>query len=92
MAKEKTVELKPRAEKISEEHLKQLQQIVNNINGIQFNVGKIESQKHTLLHDLAKTQDRITLIQDMLMKEYGNYDVNLTDGTINWPKEKTDEK
>ena len=41
MAKEKTVELKPKAEKISEEHLKQLQQIVNNINGIQFNIGKI---------------------------------------------------
>tara|TARA_R100000700_G_scaffold9843_2_gene14271 strand:- start:80 stop:358 length:279 start_codon:yes stop_codon:yes gene_type:complete len=92
MAKEKTVELKPKAEKISEEHLKQLQQIVNNINGIQFNIGKIESQKHTLLHDLVKNQDRITLMQDVLMKEYGNYDVNLTDGTINWPKEKEDEK
>tara|TARA_Y100001973_G_scaffold105342_1_gene178170 strand:+ start:2332 stop:2610 length:279 start_codon:yes stop_codon:yes gene_type:complete len=92
MAEEKTVELKPKAEKISEEHLKQLQQIVNNINGIQFNIGKIESQKHTLLHDLVKNQDRITLMQDVLMKEYGNYDVNLTDGTINWPKEKEDEK
>ena len=92
MADEKTVELKPKAEKISEEHLKQLQQIVNNINGIQFNIGKIESQKHTLLHDLVKNQDRITLMQDVLMKEYGNYDVNLTDGTINWPKEKADEK
>jgi len=31
-------------------------------------------------------------MQDMLTKEYGNYDVNLTDGTINWPKEKLDEK
>ena len=92
MAEEKTVELKPKAEKISEEHLKQLQQIVNNINGIQFNIGKIESQKHTLLHDLVKNQDRITLMQDVLMKEYGNYDVNLTDGAINWPKEKADEK
>ncbi len=92
MAKEKTVELKPKAEKISEEHLKELQKIVNNINGIQFNIGKIEAQKHTLLHDLATTQDRVALMQDTLMKEYGNYDVNLTDGTINWPKENKDEK
>ena len=92
MAKEKTVELKPTAEKISEEHLKELQKIVNNINGIQFNIGKIEAQKHTLLHDLATTQDRVALMQDTLMKEYGNYDVNLTDGTINWPKENKDEK
>ena len=77
---------------ISEEHLKELQKIVNNINGIQFNIGKIEAQKHTLLHDLAITQDKIGLMQDTLMKEYGNYDVNLTDGAINWPKEKADEK
>ena len=41
MAKEKTVELKPKAEKISEEHLKELQKIVNNINGIQFNISSL---------------------------------------------------
>tara|TARA_Y100001963_G_C6502390_1_gene318444 strand:- start:121 stop:399 length:279 start_codon:yes stop_codon:yes gene_type:complete len=92
MAKEKTVDLKPKVEKISEEHLRELQKIVNNINGIQFNIGKIEAQKHTLLHDLAVTQDKVGLMQDTLMKEYGSYDVNLTDGTINWPKEKKDEK
>jgi hypothetical protein len=92
MAKEKTVDLKPKVEKISEEHLRELQKIVNNINGIQFNIGKIEAQKHTLLHDLAVTQDKVGLMQDALMKEYGSYDVNLTDGTINWPKEKKDEK
>ena len=87
MADEKTVELKPRAEKISAEHLKQLQQIVNNINGIQFNIGKMEVQKHNLLHDLAMSRDKITLMQDTLQKEYGSYDVNLNDGSINWPKD-----
>ena len=34
MAKEKTVELKTKAEKVSEEHLKELQNIVNAINNI----------------------------------------------------------
>tara|TARA_R110002020_G_scaffold224153_2_gene433632 strand:- start:712 stop:1008 length:297 start_codon:yes stop_codon:yes gene_type:complete len=85
MAKEKTVELKTKAEKVSNEHLGELQKIVNAINGIQFNIGKIESQKHNMLHELAGAQDRVTLMQDTLMKEYGSYDVNLTDGTINWP-------
>tara|TARA_R100000152_G_C6635015_1_gene81415 strand:- start:196 stop:504 length:309 start_codon:yes stop_codon:yes gene_type:complete len=85
--KDKVVELKPRVEKISKEHLEQLQKTVNNINGIQFNIGKIEAQKHTLLHDLAVSQDQVALLQDMLVKEYGSYDVNLNDGTINWPKE-----
>ena len=85
--KDKVVELKPRVEKISKEHLEKLQKTVNNINGIQFNIGKIEAQKHTLLHDLAVSQDQVALLQDMLVKEYGSYDVNLNDGTINWPKE-----
>ena len=88
MAKEeKTVELKPRVEKISNEHLDQLQKIVNQINQIQFSVGKIEAQKHAYLHELAITQDKVTLMQDTLKKEYGSFDVNLNDGTINWPKD-----
>jgi hypothetical protein len=85
--KEKVVDLKPRPEKVSKEHLEQLQKLVNNINGIQFNVGKIEQQKHSLLHELAMLQDKVALMQDTLQKEYGSYDVNLTDGTINWPKD-----
>ena len=85
--KEKTVELKPRVEKISNEHLDQLQKIVNQINQIQFSVGKIEAQKHNMLHDLAVAQDKVAIMQDTLMKEYGSYDVNLNDGSINWPKD-----
>ena len=26
------------------------------------------------------------MLQDKLMKEYGSYDVNLSDGSINWPE------
>ena len=44
-------------------------------------------QKHTALHELAVGQDKITMLQQELVKEYGTYDVNLTDGTINWPKD-----
>ena len=85
--KEKTVDLKPKAEKISKEDLTRLQHLVNTINGGQFNIGKIETQKHKILHDLSLAQDRVAKMQDHLVKEYGSYDVNLTDGTINWPKE-----
>ena len=90
--KEKEIDLKVKLDRINEEHLSKLQKIVNTINGIQFNIGKIESQKHGLLHDLATSQDQVALMQDVLMREYGSYDVNLKDGTINWPKEKEDEK
>jgi hypothetical protein len=84
--KEKVVELKPKAEKISEEHLKELQDLVNGMNGFHFKIGRLESEKHATLHDLAVAQNKITLMQDTLTKEYGTYDVNVQDGTINWPK------
>jgi len=87
MAKEEMVDLKPKAEKISEEHLKEMQSIVNASNGIQFSIGKLEAQKHNLLHDLAVTHDKISLFQDTLTKEYGTYNINLSDGTINREQE-----
>ena len=89
MAKEKIVDLKPKVDKISNEHLKELQGILNITNNIQFNIGKLEGQKHSLLHELSTTQNRIIEMQDKLSKEYGTYDVNVTDGTIN---RKEDEK
>ena len=38
MAKEKIVELKTKVDKISEEHLKELQGIINSINQAQFSI------------------------------------------------------
>ena len=90
--KEEMVDIKPKVDKISSEHLKELQEIVNIVNNVQFNIGKIEGQKHTLLHELVLSQNKIIDMQDKLSKEYGTFDINVTDGTINWPKENKDEK
>ena len=38
MAKSKTVDLKPKADKISDEQLKTLQNVVNDINQVQFQI------------------------------------------------------
>ena len=80
--------LKKRAEKIEEKHLVKLQNIVNSINALQFNIGKMEVQKYNAMRELVKSQSDIGEMQNLLLKEYGSYDVNLTDGTINWPEEK----
>ena len=88
----KDIDLKPKAEKISKEHLSQMQKLINAVNTMQFNIGRLESQKHMVLHNLSQAQDRITLFQETLKKEYGTFDVNIEDGTINWPKETEDEK
>ena len=79
-------------EKIDKQDLSALQELVNKINHLQYNVGKIEMQKHNFLHDLASLQDEIKIHQEKLMKKYGTYDVSLVDGKINWPEEKEDSK
>tara|TARA_R100000900_G_scaffold145566_2_gene131764 strand:- start:695 stop:967 length:273 start_codon:yes stop_codon:yes gene_type:complete len=85
--KEKVIDLKPKVDKVNDKHLTDLQRVVNTINGIQFNIGKIEGQKHFMLHNLDEAQKGVKQMQDLLVKEYGTYDVNLDDGTINWPKD-----
>tara|TARA_Y100001963_G_scaffold120434_1_gene168347 strand:- start:768 stop:1097 length:330 start_codon:yes stop_codon:yes gene_type:complete len=77
--------VKERPEKVKKDHLDQLQKLVQSVNSIQYNVGKLEAQKHTLLHNLSITQDRIGVFQDLLKKEYGTFDVQIEDGTINYP-------
>ena len=90
--KEKLVDLKPKVDKISSEHLKEMQEIVNVINNVQFKVGQLEGQKHNLIHELGLSQKKIIDLQNVLQKEYGSFDINITDGTINWPKEEKNEK
>ena len=85
--KEKLVDLKTKVEKISDEHLKDLQEKVNIVNNLQYNIGKVEAQKHNLLHELALAQNKIIEMQDVLKKEYGTNDINIADGTINWEKD-----
>jgi len=87
MTKEKLVDLKPKVDKISDTHLKEMQEIVNITNNIQFNIGKIEGQKHGLLHELGLSQKKILNLQEALTKEYGSFDINIADGTINYPKD-----
>jgi len=90
--KEKVVDLKPKAEKISEEQLKQVQELINNINKFQIEIGMLETRKHSMLHTVAGYQDQITVLQAQFEKEYGTADVNIKDGTINYKDEQTDKK
>tara|TARA_R110002020_G_scaffold224_8_gene1100 strand:- start:131 stop:412 length:282 start_codon:yes stop_codon:yes gene_type:complete len=92
MAKSKTVDLKPKADKISEEQLKSLQNLVSGINKLQFDIGTLESQKHNLLHTLFQTNEMIREMQDDFVKEYGTADINIQDGAIKYKDEQTDKK
>jgi hypothetical protein len=85
--KEKVVDLKPKAEKITDEQLKKVQDTVNSMNRAQLEIGSMEVRKHEMMHQIAGLRDELTVLQGEFEKEYGTFDVNIQDGTINYPKE-----
>ena len=84
--KEKIVDLKPKAEKITDEQLKKVQDTVNNLNRSQLEIGTMESRKHDLLHGIAGMRDELTLLQAEFEKDYGTFDINIQTGVINYPE------
>jgi len=72
-------------EKVTDVELKNIQNIVDRINNAQMNIGQLEARKHQVLHMIAGTNDELALMQEKLEKEYGTNDINIKDGTINYP-------
>ena len=83
--KEKVVDLKP--QKITDEQLKKVQDTVNNINRGQLELGVMETRKHMLLHNIAAIQEQLTVMQDEFQEQYGTFDINIQDGTINYKED-----
>ena len=73
-------------EKITEEQLQRVQSAVNDINRAQLEVGSIELKKHDIMHQIAGFRDGLTTLQTEFEKDYGTFDVNIQDGTINYPE------
>ena len=82
--KEKIVDLKPKAEKITDEQLQKVQSIVNALNRAQLELGMMETKKHALLHNIQTIQDQLTVLQAEFEKEYGTVDINIQTGEINY--------
>jgi len=83
--KEKVVDLKP--EKITEDQLRKAQGFISNLNRAQGEIGILETKKHILLHQIAGVNEQLGVLQDEFQKEYGTNDIDVQDGTINYPKE-----
>ena len=83
--KEETIDLS-KPEEVSEEQLRKIQSLVERINQYQMNIGQLESRKHQILHAIAGTNDEMNLLQNELNEQYGTNDINIMDGTINYPE------
>ena len=71
-------------EKITAEQLEKVQNAVNDINRAQLEIGSMELKKHEVLHQIAGLRDELTLLQGEFEKDYGTFDINIQDGTINY--------
>jgi len=71
-------------EKITDEQLKKVQDTVNGINRSQLEIGSIELRKHEMMHNVAGLRDQLTVLQSEFEKDYGTFDIDIQDGTINY--------
>jgi len=87
MAKRKTPKVKDlRPTSITKEQLAAVQQIVQPINNMQMELGRIATTKHVMLHQITKLQDSLQEENIALRKEYGEVNININDGAITYPE------
>jgi len=88
MAKNTSAKIKElkgiKPEKITNEQLEKVQDTVNNLNRSQLEIGSMELKKHEMMHQIAGLKDKLTLLQGEFEKDYGTFDINIQDGTINY--------
>ena len=78
-------DIKP--EKITDEQLKEVQEIINDINRSQNEIGQMELKKHAMLHHISVKQESVGKMREMFEKDYGTADIDILTGIINYPKE-----
>ena len=67
--------------KITAEQLEKLVKNQKELNGMLVNIGVLESQKHSLLHQLAEINKESEEFKSELQAEYGSININLEDGS-----------
>ena len=90
---EKTIDLTPKPDKITDEQLQELQSLLNEINKNQLSIGQLETQKASIIEGIGQLQVKLREIQASLEEEYGKVSVNIQDGSISeLPQDEADKK
>ena len=93
MAKKSKVEKRlSKPEKVTNEELNKIQNLISAANKAQADIGNIEIHKHNILHQIAAIQDRIVLFREEMNKAYGTDDVDIKTGVINYKKDEQTNK
>lgn len=78
--------------KISQHQLNTILDQQKEMNSLLTNIGLLESQKHSYLHQIADVNKRIEDFKLELQKEYGDININIQDGTFTYIKPKEEDK
>ncbi len=73
--------------KLTEEEVKELQEVISTSNKIKLELGNIETQKHYLLHEHASVIDKMNDVQAKLEEKYGKMNVDINTGDISYVEE-----
>lgn len=65
---------------IKEEQLKELNKAVEIVNAYQLELGKVEIQKHGLLHAFNEENGKLNKIKEALEEEYGKITIDRKTG------------
>jgi len=76
-----------KAERVTDEQLKKIQDTVNNINRSQLELGMMELKKHDMMHNIATVRDSLIAFQAELEKDYGTFDIDIQTGVINYDED-----
>ena len=70
--------------KISNEHLNKMQDIINNLNRGQLQIGDLETKKYMLLEHVTHFQNELMKIQKEMKEEYGTDNINIQTGELSY--------
>ena len=68
--------------KITEEQLKDLQELVGKINQASSQIGNLELQKQAFVGQAAEHQRDLNKLQDKLEKTYGKIQIDINNGSF----------
>ena len=77
--------------KIKEEQLTKIKEQQEKLSSLVNRIGLLETEKHSLLHDIASVNVEVEEYKQELEKEYGAININLDDGTYTEIKEEEEE-
>ena len=83
----KSIDLAAKPEKIKDEELKEIQQVISMTNHVKMEIGNTEARKHALLHELDGVNQRLQGIQKKLEEAYGRIDLDINTGEIKYPED-----